>query len=91
MQDGVLCHHLKLLSDFLKKKNIKTLDWPGNSPNFNPIENLRTIIKNKVADEYAKSAKDLKMAIKCIWMQNIIACKYCKHLVIKNKDGHNKR
>ena len=32
------CHRSKLVSNFLKKKNIKTLDWPSNSPNLNPIE-----------------------------------------------------
>ena len=38
MKDGTPCNHSKLVSDFLK--NIKTLDWLGNSPNLNPIENL---------------------------------------------------
>ena len=40
MQGGVPCHRSKLVSDFLKKKNIKTLVWPGNIPDLNPIENL---------------------------------------------------
>ena len=35
MQDGAFCHFSKLVSDFLKKKNIKLLNWPGNSPNVN--------------------------------------------------------
>ena len=87
MQDSAPCHHSKLLSDFLKKKNIKTLDWPGNSPDFNPIENLRAIIKDRMADEHATSAKGMKR----IWTQKIATRKYCKHLVIKNKDVHNKR
>ena len=93
MQDGAPCHHSKLLSDFLKKKNIKTLDWLGNNPDFNPIETLRAIMKNKVADEHATDEmhKDLKMAMKRLWTQKITARKYCKHLVIKNKDGHTKR
>ena len=40
MQGGVPCHRSKLVSDFLKKKNIKTLIWPDNIPDLNPIENL---------------------------------------------------
>ena len=40
MQDSDSCHHSKLVTDFLKKKSIKMLDWPGNSPGLNPIENL---------------------------------------------------
>ena len=49
MQDSAPCHHSKLVSDFLKK-NIKTLDWPGNSLDINPIENLWATLKDKVAD-----------------------------------------
>ena len=40
MQDSAPCHHSKLVSDFLKTKNIKMLDWPGNSLDLNLIENL---------------------------------------------------
>ena len=40
MQDGAPCYRSKLVSDFFKKKNIKTLDRPGNSPDLNSIENL---------------------------------------------------
>ena len=40
MHDGAPCHRSKLVSDFLPKKNIKTLDWPSNSSDLNPIENL---------------------------------------------------
>ena len=65
MQDGAPCHCSKLVSDFLYK-NIKTLDWPGNSPDLNPIKNSWAILKDKVADEHPTSAKDFKMAIKCI-------------------------
>ena len=40
MQGGALYHSSKLVSDLLKKNNIKMLYWPGNSPDLNPIENL---------------------------------------------------
>ena len=99
MRDGAPCHHSKLVSDFLKKKNIKMLDWPGNSPDINPIENLWAILKDREADEHLTSAKDQEMAIKCTWTQNITT-KFCKHMVhrmlcclqavTKNKGGHNK-
>jgi len=38
MHDGAPCHRGKIVTDFLKTKNIKMLKWPGN--NLNPIENF---------------------------------------------------
>ena len=66
MQDGARCQFSKLVSNFYEKKNIKMLDWSGNSPDFNPIQNFWAILKDKVADDYPTSAKDLEMAIKRI-------------------------
>ena len=82
MQDYASSHRSKLVSDFLKKKNIKTMDWPCNSPDLNPIENLWAILKNKVADKHPLSAKDLEMTIKRIWRQTITD-EYSKHLVYR--------
>ena len=59
MQDGAPCHRSKIVSEFLKEKKIKVLEWPGNSPDLNPIENLWEVLKNKVADKQPSSAKDL--------------------------------
>ena len=60
---------------------------------------LWPILKDKVAVELNTSAKDLEMAIKRLWTQQITA-EYCKHrmhsmlcclqAVIKNKGGHTK-
>ena len=40
MQNGAPCHHSKIVKKFLGDNNVVTLDWPGNSPDLNPIENL---------------------------------------------------
>ena len=40
MQDGAPCHRSKVAKTFLAENRIKVLDWPGNSPDLNPIENL---------------------------------------------------
>ena len=39
MQDGTPLHQSKSVTDFLKNK-ISVLEWAGNSPDINPIENL---------------------------------------------------
>ena len=36
----------------LLKNEIRTIDWPSNSPDLNPIENMWHIVKNKGAKKY---------------------------------------
>ena len=50
MQDDAPCHRSKGAKTFLAENQIKVLDWPGNSPDLNPIKNLWTNMKNKVAE-----------------------------------------
>ncbi len=38
-------HMTKATKDWLKKKTIKLLEWPSQSPDFSPIENLRRELK----------------------------------------------
>lgn len=40
MQYGAPCHTARSVKSFLKEQNIPLLDWPGNSPDMNPIENV---------------------------------------------------
>ena len=40
MQDGATCHTAKSIKNLLASQKIPLLDWPGNSPNLKPIENV---------------------------------------------------
>ncbi len=46
---------------------VTVLDWPANSPDLNPIENLWGIVKRKMRDNRPNNADDLKAAIKATW------------------------
>jgi hypothetical protein len=53
LQDGAPCHKSKKVMDHLKefKKEFDILDWPGNSPDLNPIENCWSHMKRKLKDD----------------------------------------
>ena len=99
MPDGAPCHRSKVATIFLAKNKVKVLDWPGNSPDLNPIENLLTNLKDKVGERQLSSAKDLVEVIKEVWVKEI-SQEYCRNLmhsmprclqdVIKNGEGSTK-
>jgi len=80
MQHGAPCHRSKVAKTFLAENRIKVLDWLGNGPDLNTIENLWTNMKNKVAEKHPSSAKDLVKVIKEVWVKEI-SQQFCRNLV----------
>jgi hypothetical protein len=60
VQDNAPAHG-KQAQEFLKKHNIPVMDWPPNSPDFNPIERVWAILKQKLKAFYC----DDKVIARC--------------------------
>jgi transposase len=69
LQDGAPCHTSKKVMAFLKERKISVMDWPGNSPDLNPIENLWAIMKGKLKKDHTITSLPLLIkAIKMMWV-----------------------
>ncbi len=66
-QDLAPAHTAKSTKSWLNDHGVGVLDWPANSPDLNPIENLWGIVKSKMRDTRPNNADELKAAIKETW------------------------
>jgi transposase len=72
LQDGAPCHTSKKVMALLKEKKISVMDWPGNSPDLNPIENLWAIMKARLKRvPNITSLPLLERAIKMMWVKDL--------------------
>ncbi len=72
-------HTAKATKEWLKKKHIKVLECPSQSPDLNPIENLWRELKVRVAKRQPRNLNDLKRICKEKWDK--IPPEMCANLV----------
>ena len=78
--DGAPYHKSRLVRKYLDSQHIKALDWPGNSHDLNPIENLWALINAKVSEKQPSSLEALQKVIKKVWVHEI-SPDYCLYLI----------
>ncbi len=67
-QDLAPAHTAKSTKSWLNDHGVGVLDWPANSPDLNPIENLcQGFVKRKMRNKRPKNADELKATVKEAW------------------------
>ncbi len=66
-QDLAPAHTAKGTKSWFNDHGVTVLEWPANSPDLNPIENLWGIVKRKMRDTRPNNADELKATVKATW------------------------
>ena len=69
LQDHAMCHTSKMTMAYLRKRGVRTIKWPGNSPDLNPIENVFGLIKSQLKLYDCSNRKKVIRNLRHIWRE----------------------
>jgi transposase len=81
-QDNDPKHTSNLVKDYLKKQSYQTIEWPAQSPDLNPIENMWSLLKRRLNDYEAapKGMEELNERVTDVWYNKMTA-KDCQNVI----------
>ena len=75
MQDNAPWHTVKSVRTFLSEKDVTVIEWPAQSPDMNPIENVWKLLSERVKEKNSRNVEGLWTNLKGewekIWIQDI--------------------
>ena len=71
IDDSAPCNRSKIVNEWKSSNNISQMDWPGNSPDLNPIENLWSILKCKLRKKPNPNERKVCENLIRIWNNDI--------------------
>ena len=77
MEDNAPCHNAYYTTREREKEGIAKVDWPPNSPDFNPIEHIWTLLKRRIlrrrGSEWITSVSEMKLLLEAEWDRITVA------------------
>ena len=71
VQDGASVHTAKIVTNWLNANNIQYFNWPPQSPDLNPIENMWYHMKRSLENYDTRNVTKLEAAIKELWCRDM--------------------
>ena len=58
-QDNALCHTAKSVKTFLSEEDVTVMEWPAQTPDMNPIQNVWKLPKERAKKQNSRNVKEL--------------------------------
>ena len=59
MQENALCHTAKSVETLLSEEDVTVMEWPAQSPEMNPIQNVWKLLNERPKQKNPRNVKEL--------------------------------